>query len=101
MGSGDSVTQSYKKPEVRDTVYRLLTTVMDRGLTSSEVEEFTEWHHGTVSGALSDLHRRGDIARLTEKRSGYKVYVHPQYVNGRTVEEQGVDRTCPHCGGRL
>lgn len=95
------MTQTYQRPDVQETVYRLLSMVMERGLTSSEVEEFTEWHHGTVSGALSALHRRGDIARLSEKRDGYKVYVHPRHIDGRTVEPQGTQRTCPHCGGDL
>lgn len=40
-------------------------------------------HHGSVSGALSNLHMRGKIERLEVKRDGCHIYVLPQYVDGR------------------
>lgn len=43
-------------------------------------------HHGTVSGALTNLHQAGHAARLTEKRLRRKVYVLPSYVGGRATE---------------
>jgi hypothetical protein len=38
---------------------------------------------------LSDLHKAGRIARLTEERNRCKVYVLPEYVNGRETEPHG------------
>lgn len=43
-------------------------------------------HHGTVSGALSNLHKAGHAARLTEKRRGRKVYVLPSFIGDRDTE---------------
>ena len=50
----------------------------------------TTLHHGRVSGALSVLHKVGKLARLTETRDKCKVYVLPEYVNGRPTEPHGV-----------
>lgn len=56
--------------------------------------------HGTTSGVLSDLHKDGRIARLKETRSGRKVYVLHEWVNGRDTEEHfgNKPRCCPNCG---
>ena len=61
----------------------------ERGMTWKEIADITGWHHGTVSGALSVLHKTGRIARLTEKRGQCRVYVCPEYVNGRVTDAQG------------
>lgn len=87
--------------EWRVTVYTLVRDAGSYGRTWAEIAEETGRHHGTVSGALSMLHKNGDVARLSERRGGRKVYVHPHFVDGRTVEPQGVNRVCPHCGGDL
>lgn len=71
------------------------------GATWQEVANWLEMHHGTVSGALSVLHKTGYISRLKEKRNGCKVYVLPNYVNGRTVEFQKAKKCCPNCGWNL
>lgn len=49
-------------------------------------------HHGTLSGALSVLHKAGKLARLTEVRNGCKVYVAPQFTLGRPCEPHGRPR---------
>ena len=46
-------------------------------------------HHGTISGAVSNLHKKGLIARLAEKRGKNKIYVMPHNVDGRETETQG------------
>lgn len=46
-------------------------------------------HHGTISGTLSHLHKAGKIDRLSEKRSGCKIYVLPALAGGRATEPQG------------
>lgn len=45
--------------------------------------------HGWISGALSTLHRDRRITRLSEKRNGAKVYVHPEFLDARPSERQG------------
>lgn len=75
----------------------LLALVSDagaNGLTIAEArQEFTGDHHGSLSGALSNLHKDGRIERLTDRRSRCEVYVLPEYVNGRETVAQGRKRT--------
>ena len=73
----------------------------ERGMTWKELADITGWHHGTASGALSVLHKAGRIARLTEKRNKCRVYVLPEYVNGRDTDQQGRKHECPECGHRF
>ena len=40
-------------------------------------------------GAVSNLHKKGLIARLAEKRGKNKIYVMPYNVDGRETETQG------------
>jgi hypothetical protein len=47
------------------------------------------WHHGQASGALSDLHKAGLIARLVERRNRCSVYVLPEHVGGRATAAHG------------
>lgn len=61
----------------------------ERGITVAEIRDST-LHHGRVSGALSVLHKVGKLSRLTEVRGRCKVYVLPEYVNGRPTEPHGV-----------
>lgn len=91
-------------PEIestRDEVMALLRKAEDFGITWWEASMVLEKHHGEVSGALSSLHREGVIYRLTEKRGKSKVYVLPRFCNGRTIEEYGRKKTCPHCGEEI
>lgn len=75
-----------------------------RGMTWREIQNEigSHHHHGIISGALSNLHKTGLIARLSEIRDGSKVYVMPQHVDGRPIEAQGRPvKACKHCGGAL
>jgi hypothetical protein len=66
-------------------------------------------HHGTISGALSNLHRDGRVALLAETRPQQrsKVYVLPEHVAGRpTIAPRSnrpvaavVKYVCVKCGG--
>jgi hypothetical protein len=70
----------------------------NEGVTIAELRElFSAVHHGSLSGALSNLHMNGDLARLTETRGKCKVYVLPEYVNGRETELYG--RKAPALAG--
>jgi DNA-binding transcriptional regulator GbsR (MarR family) len=74
----------------------------EHGLTWKEIAEETHWHHGTVSGALSVLHKEGKISRLLEKRNRCRVYVLNEYVSGRETDSQGrKPKECPNCGHSL
>ena len=69
----------------------------ERGLTWKELSEITNWHHGSSSGALSVLHKAGVIIRLTARRNRCAIYVSPQFINGREVDNRKV-KTCKNCG---
>jgi hypothetical protein len=61
----------------------------ERGITVAELRD-ASLHHGRVSGALSVLHKTGKLARLSESRGRCKIYVLPEYVDGRITEPHGV-----------
>jgi hypothetical protein len=60
-----------------------------KGVTVAEIRD-QNLHHGRISGALSALHKVGKLARLSEVRGRCKVYVLPEYVEGRPTEKHGV-----------
>jgi hypothetical protein len=70
---------------------KVLQSLKFRGVYGNTVAELrdTLWmhHHGQVSSALTNLHRAGRIARLSDKRNRCKVYVLPEFVNNRDTEE--------------
>lgn len=73
----------------------------EKGLTWSEVADFLEVHHGSASSLLTNMHKQGRIVRLSEKRNKSKVYVLPEYTNGRDTEPYKKRVTpveCPECG---
>lgn len=65
---------------------RALAQARGVGLTWKELADSQGWHHGTASGSLSVLHKTARISRLAERRNRCKVYVLPEFVNGRDVE---------------
>lgn len=67
-------------------VLAILRDAVTRGLTVKDVREYTNWHHGQASSALTNLHRAGAIQRLSETRDRCKVYVLPEYAQGRETE---------------
>ena len=91
-GSGWSGTSTSEAAEpVRGAVQgHVLTLVRDagyQGLTVAEARIGSPGlHHGSVSSALTNLHRAGRIVRLADVRYGCKVYVVPSQVYNRRVE---------------
>lgn len=79
----------------------LLTQRLATGMTWKEFSEATGLHHGSASGVLSVLHKTQRIARLKESRNRCKVYVALDWIQNRETELQGVNKSCPHCGGHL
>ncbi len=55
------------------------------GSTCHEAERRLGMSHETYTGARTNLHRRGDIVRLLERRERRHVYVMPEYVMSRDV----------------
>ena len=53
------------------------------GLTWHEISDVTGEHLGSVSGALSVLHKERYISRLAERRSRCQIYVRHHHVHGR------------------
>jgi hypothetical protein len=73
----------------------------ERGITVAEARDIFPGHHGTLSGVLSNLHAKGSLARLKNKRGGCKVYVLPGFVMGRETEPHKSatrKKCCPNCG---
>jgi hypothetical protein len=76
------------------------------GMTIADIRyQFPDRHHGTLSGALTNLHMEGYLLRLTAKRDACKIYVAPCNQSGRDIEQPTRNRqsltACPHCGGSL
>lgn len=83
-------------------VYRYLLWQQEHGATWKEIAEQSGYHHGTVSGALSVMHKDGRISRLLETRDRCRVYVLNEYVSGRATDSQGrKPKECPNCGYHL
>lgn len=79
---------------------RILAHRGEFGVTWKELSELTGLHHGSASGVLSVLHLAEKIERLAEIRNRCKVYILPEFVNGRNTEKRK-KKHCPHCGGDL
>lgn len=68
----------------------LLSLLDRRGLSGGTWKDLGEelgWHHGQISGALSVLHKAGEIARLKEAKDRSAIYVGLDFVNDRESEE--------------
>jgi hypothetical protein len=86
----------YKDAALQKTVLRLVDEAEHRGRTVAEIRDLLpNHHHGTLSGVLSVLHAEMRIARLSEKRAGCKIYVHPDFIDGRKAEAQGRSNYTP------
>jgi hypothetical protein len=86
--------------DAAEPIFKEILNSNVEGRTSQEIEKAWNWHHGRVSGPLSNLHKKGLIVRLTEKRGGYvradgtvhrgySVYVAKAYIDGRDYYEHG------------
>jgi hypothetical protein len=56
------------------------------GATVVDVRHITGMHHGMASGALSVLHKRGYLVRLTQKRDRCRIYVVADLCHGRDAD---------------
>jgi hypothetical protein len=83
--------KSGKTAKTQEKLLALVAGGYVYGVTVAEARDALEGigHHGTISGALSNLHKAGPIDRLTTTRNRCKVYVLPENVRGRDTEPQG------------
>lgn len=75
-------------PRLRQVLYTVGGTG-EHGTTWRDIARMLNLHHGQASGALSSLHRRGFLARLTEKRDRCSVYVANRFVMDRDTLPYG------------
>ena len=61
------------------------------GHTWFEIDSLGSNHHGITSGALSALHKTGEVFMLKAKRTKSHIYVHDYYRNAFT-ENSRIDR---------
>jgi hypothetical protein len=71
--------------------------VANRGIYGATIKDvrdaFPDHHHGSLSGALTVLHKGGRLMRLEEQRDKCSVYVLPVFLHGRrAVPPKGVKR---------
>lgn len=82
--------------KTQKAVLAYVATSLRTGATIADVRKaFPEDHHGTLSGAMSNLQACGLLARLTERRDKCQVYVLPEHVAGREIAPQGRRRPKP------
>lgn len=100
--SGTSTSEARARREdsngvTHTTQKRILSLLHIRGgygITIAELRALiSEKHHGSLSGALSVLHKAHEISRLSEERDGCKIYVLPDCVLDRETEEHGREKT--------
>lgn len=76
--------------DLQEEILHILHKAQEDGRTVAELRDLGDLgHHGSVSGALSMLHKDEQIARLRAARGGCKVYVALPYVADRETEQQG------------
>jgi hypothetical protein len=63
------------------------------GATWQEIDMITGWGHGSISGALSNLHTKGLIVFLDEERNGASIYVRVQDLGTRVAGKRHKRRT--------
>lgn len=71
--------ETMRRQNVRARILNYALDCKQRGVTARELCELGFGHHGTVSGALSNLHHSGYLDRLETKRDNYRIYVHPDW----------------------
>lgn len=75
-----------KNRRVQDKIMMILEERGERGATVKELRVLYDMgHHGTVSGVLSYLNKKGLIDLLEEKEDGCHLYVLPQFRMGRDI----------------
>jgi len=69
--------------DIRAVALQALADAGPTGLISLELGVLIDADQGVSTAVLSRLHRRGECARLAERRAGHAVYVHLDHLEGR------------------
>jgi len=83
----EKADKSGKTHERDDKTIAALGSVGRDGMTWVELAADQDLHHGEASAVLSRLHKDGRMARLMERRTACRVYVLPEYVDGRPTDK--------------
>lgn len=95
----DVQDKSGKTKNLQNATLELLRTKHFIGITWHELAQALNIHHGTASGVLSNLHKGGLIVRLAMRRGRSKIYVLPEWIEFRAVDEiKPRVHECPNCG---
>jgi DNA-binding CsgD family transcriptional regulator len=81
---------------VQAIAYEAVVAAGYMGMTQKEIAACANLSNRTVSSALTNLHKSGHLARLSQARSGSKIYIHPREIDGRQTENPGAHH-CPGC----
>lgn len=84
--------QSGRAQHRREQAWEIVRLGGLHGATWKEVATALNCHHGSASGALSNLHKIGKVERLKDRRGGAAIYVLPHAVNGRETARFGRSR---------
>ena len=100
----DRETVTGRASQRQTTILQMLAEAGPVGLTYAEIADKTGWRGGTVTGALSVMHKEKMVAALktegipSNSRNGCGIYVLPAHVlgritrpfksNGRVIEER-------------
>lgn len=80
--------EPHKHARVQDLVLLYIGSRGQVGATIADLRaQFDYLHHGSLSSALTNLHRDGRLARLVDKRDRCHIYVLPVDVGDRPVEQ--------------
>lgn len=89
----DTSREQAKSGKARLAQSQVMFHFQSWGTTGRTVAELRtampDYHHGSISSALTNLHRAGTLARLVEKRDRCHVYVLADCVNGRPTQPPG------------
>lgn len=90
--SGTDTSRAQAEParhaHVQSEVMSVAARSLGDGITIKELRTIYRGlaHHGSLSSALTNLHRDGRLARLVDKRDRCHIYVLPEHVGDRTTE---------------
>lgn len=81
----NQLIENFRRDEETISVvaYACVVAAEEYGITDAEFGELIGKHHGKTSGALSHLHKKRRVVRLTEKRDVFTVYVLPEHMRER------------------
>ena len=102
QGTQGSVNREASRGRITPRLKTVLLAVRDtddRGATWKEVAAELGLHHGQASGALSNLHRMGDVFQLRKTRDGCHPYVHAAF-RGNYFDDERYDEPAQTKAGR-